>query len=75
MKLFPIIQTDYMFSPDETKQFPKPEAQADSMDIDTMEKMARYEVFLDRKLERILSMLLKLQALRRERERVEKVTK
>jgi hypothetical protein len=38
-----------------------------------LDNLSRYEVFLDRKLERILSMLLKIQALRREREKVEQV--
>ena len=48
-------------------------AQAHGMIFDTelLDKLSRYEVFLDRKMERILSMLLKLQAIRRGREKVE----
>ncbi len=40
------------------------QAYAESLDPARMEKLARYEVHLDRKLERTLSMLLKLQDLR-----------
>ena len=39
-----------------------------SLDPEQLDKFSRYEVFLDRKLERTLSMLLKLQALRRAQE-------
>jgi hypothetical protein len=38
------------------------------MDTARLENLSRYEIFLDRKLERTLSMLLKLQALRQEQE-------
>jgi hypothetical protein len=40
----------------------------ESMDTARLENLSRYEIFLDRKLERTLSMLLKLQALRQEQE-------
>jgi len=46
------------------------QAQGESLDIARLENLARYEIFLDRKLERTLSMLLKLQALRQEQEPV-----
>ena len=41
------------------------QAQGEAVDTDKLDKLTRYEVFLDRKLEHILTMLLKLQALRR----------
>jgi hypothetical protein len=41
------------------------QAQGEALDIDKLEKLTRYETYLDRKLERMLSMLLKLLALRR----------
>jgi hypothetical protein len=41
------------------------QARGEAVDTDKLEKLTRYEVFLDRKLERMLTMLLKLQALRR----------
>ena len=44
------------------------QAQGEAVDTDKLEKLTRYEVFLDRKLERMLTMLLKLQALRRAQE-------
>jgi hypothetical protein len=44
------------------------QVQGEALDTEKLENLARYEVFLDRKLERILSMLLKLQALRHEHE-------
>ena len=44
------------------------EAHGLTFDPERLEKLSRYEVFLDRKLERTLAMLLKLQALRRARE-------
>jgi hypothetical protein len=37
-----------------------------------LDNLSRYEVFLDRKLEKTLSMLLKLQAIREERKKVQK---
>jgi hypothetical protein len=37
----------------------------EALDTDRLDKLARYEVHLDRKLERILGMLIKLQDLRR----------
>jgi len=43
------------------------QAQGESTDTERLEKLARYEVFLDRKLERTLSVLFKLQALRQEK--------
>ncbi|MEJ2070475.1 MAG: hypothetical protein P8X58_08730 [Syntrophobacterales bacterium] len=44
------------------------QAQGESVDTEKLERLIRYEVFLDRKLERMLAMLLKLQALRRTQE-------
>jgi len=44
------------------------QAHGESLDPERLDKHSRYEVFLDRKLERTLAMLLKLQALRWERE-------
>jgi hypothetical protein len=41
------------------------QAFGESLDPHRLDKLARYEVHLDRKLERILAMLLKLQDLRR----------
>jgi hypothetical protein len=49
------------------------EGRAESTNIDQLEQLARYEVFLDRKLERTLTMLIKLQDLRRKKEKDEKV--
>jgi hypothetical protein len=37
---------------------------AQALDTEKLENLARYEIFLDRKLERTLSILLKLQATR-----------
>jgi hypothetical protein len=45
------------------------QAQGEATDTERLEKLARYEVFLDRKLERTLSVLFKLQALRKEKEK------
>jgi len=44
------------------------QAWGEAVDTDKLKKLTRYEVFLDRKLERMLTMLLKLQALRRAQE-------
>jgi hypothetical protein len=44
------------------------QAQGEALDVAKLENLSRYEIFLDRKLERTLSMLLKLQALRQEQE-------
>lgn len=44
------------------------QVQGEALDTEKLENLARYEIFLDRKLERILSILLKLQALRKEQE-------
>jgi hypothetical protein len=41
------------------------QAFGESLDPDKLERLGRYEVHLDRKLERMLSMLLKLRDLRR----------
>jgi hypothetical protein len=41
------------------------QAFGEAVDPERLERLARYEVHLDRKLERILAMLLKLQDLRR----------
>lgn len=51
---------------DEIAHRPQIRAQAagESLDPDKLERLARYEVHLDRKLERMLSMLLKLKAMR-----------
>jgi hypothetical protein len=40
------------------------QAFGESLDPDNLERLGRYEVHLDRKLERMLSMLLKLKDLR-----------
>ncbi len=40
------------------------EAFAEALPVYKLEKLSRYEVFLDRKLERTLAMLLKLKELR-----------
>jgi len=39
--------------------------QAEALDPDKLERLGRYEVHLDRKLERMLTMLLRLKDLRR----------
>lgn len=49
----------------ENRKLIRAQAFGESLDPDRLEKLARYEVHLDRKLERILGMLLKLQDLRR----------
>jgi hypothetical protein len=41
------------------------QAYGEAVDPDRLERLARYEVHLDRKLERMLAMLFKLQELRR----------
>ena len=41
------------------------QALGESLDLDKLERLGRYEVHLDRKLERTLAMLLKLKDLRR----------
>jgi hypothetical protein len=41
------------------------QALGEALDPDRIDRLARYEVHLDRKLERILAMLFKLQDLRR----------
>ena len=41
------------------------QAHGEAVDPDRLERLARYEVHLDRKLERMLAMLFKLQELRR----------
>ena len=43
------------------------QVQGESLDTARLENLSRYEFFLDRKLERTLAMLLKLQDLRQER--------
>jgi len=40
----------------------------EALDLDRLEPLSRYEVHLDRKLERTLAMLLRLQGLRRSNE-------
>ena len=49
----------------ENRHLIRAQAFGESLDAYRLEKLARYEVHLDRKLERILAMLLKLQDLRR----------
>ena len=49
------------------------QARGESIDPEMLDKLSRYEIFLDRKMEKTLSVLLKLQALRREREKVEQL--
>ena len=40
----------------------------EALDCDKLERLGRYEVHLDRKLERMLAMLLRLQDMRRPKE-------
>jgi hypothetical protein len=40
----------------------------EALDFDRLERLGRYEIHLDRKLERMLTMLLRLQGLRRTNE-------
>jgi hypothetical protein len=49
----------------ENRNLIRAQAFGEALDPDRLDKLARYEVHLDRKLERILGMLLKLQDLRR----------
>jgi hypothetical protein len=42
----------------------RPPTFGDALDLDKLEPLARYEVCLDRKLERMLTMLVKLKELR-----------
>jgi hypothetical protein len=49
----------------ENRNLIRAQAFGEALDLNYLEKLARYEVHLDRKLERILGMLLKLQDLRR----------
>jgi hypothetical protein len=49
----------------ENRHLIRAQAFGEALEPDRLEKLARYEVHLDRKLERILGMLLKLQDLRR----------
>ena len=49
----------------EARDLIRAQAFGEALNPHRLERLARYEVHLDRKLERILSMLLKLQELRR----------
>ena len=49
----------------ECRPLVRAQALGDAFDVDHLERLARYETHLDRKLERTLSMLIKLQDLRR----------
>ena len=49
----------------ENRNLIRAQAFGEALDPDRLDRLARYEVHLDRKLERILGMLLKLQDLRR----------
>ena len=49
----------------ENRPLIRAQALGEALDPDRMEKLARYEVHLDRKLERMLAMLIRLQDLRR----------
>ena len=49
-----------------TRPLIRAQAFGQSLDPDKLSRLARYEVHLDRKLERTLAMLLRLQDLRRE---------
>ena len=49
----------------ENRPLIRAQAFGEALDPDRLDRLARYEVHLDRKLERILGMLLKLQDLRR----------
>ena len=50
----------------ENRRLIRAQAFCQSLDPDKLSRLARYEVHLDRKLERTLAMLLRLQDLRRE---------
>ena len=50
----------------ENRPLIRAQAFGQSLDPDKLSRLARYEVHLDRKLERTLAMLLRLQDLRRE---------
>ena len=52
----------------ENRPLVRAQALGDALDIDRLERLGRYEVQLDRKLERMLTMLLRLQGLRRSKE-------
>ena len=49
----------------ENRPLIRAQAFGEAVDPDRLERLARYEVHLDRKLERMLAMLFKLQELRR----------
>ncbi len=49
----------------ENRPLIRAQAFGESLNPDKLERLARYEVHLDRKLERMLAMLLRLQDLRR----------
>ena len=49
----------------ENRSLVRAQAFGEALNPDRLDRLARYEVHLDRKLERILGMLLKLQDLRR----------
>ena len=48
----------------ENRQLIKDQALGETFDSDTLDRRARYETHLDRKLERTLAMLIRLQDLR-----------
>ncbi len=50
----------------ENRPLIRAQAFGESLDPDRLERLGRYEVHLDRKLERTLAMLIRLQDLRRE---------
>ena len=47
------------------RQLIREQAFGEALDVDKLERLGRYEVHLDRKLERMLTMLLRLKDLRR----------
>ena len=50
----------------ESRPLVREQAFGESLDVNQLERLGRYEVHLDRKLERMLAMLFKLKELRRQ---------
>jgi hypothetical protein len=61
---FCITQLGYL----ENRPWIRTQVLGEALDLDRLERLSRYEVQLDRKLERMLTMLLRLQGLRRSKE-------
>jgi hypothetical protein len=58
------IRNSMRFSGANRRPLPCEQALGESLDPDKLERLGRYEVHLDRKLERMLAMLLRLKDLR-----------